>query len=289
MKITLLKCCFIIFSMAIGYSQDTIPFNLGNDNRIYIKAKVNSSEPLNFIFDTGANAMVLNTTRTSSGIKLKFDSETENTGANGTVKQGVSSSNTIQIGKFRRDNEDLIGIPYPIEHYSFDGVIGYPFFEDYLVEINYVLQKLVLHYSIETIANFKKYNKSLMKIILGVPFVDFKIIRENNIVTFPALIDTGYNGELIVYNKIVRKFGLENHFKKIGNTKSQGTDGAIIYSDQVIIPKVKIGEVILENTSASLNRTPTTTSYTAILGGEILKKLNWILDFNKKTVYTKIN
>ncbi|WP_299111685.1 aspartyl protease family protein [uncultured Winogradskyella sp.] len=289
MKTTIFKYCLfaLLFSIATSYAQDTIPFNLGKDNRIYLKATVNDSEPLIFIFDTGANAMVVNTTKTNSKLNLKFNSETENTGANGTINQKVSTSNTLQIGKFKRTNEDIIGIPYSAEHYTFDGVIGYPFFEDYLIEINYKLHKLVLHSSLKTITNLKSYDKTKMGIIQEVPFIDFTIIKANNMsVTFPALIDTGFNGELIVYHKTVTEFKLSNHFEKIGAGKSQGTDGTIIHSDQVIIPKVKIGDVTIKNTIASLNKTSTNTEFTAILGGEILKNINWILDFKKKRIYT---
>ena len=89
MRILFLNYCvvFMFFSIMTLNAQDTIPFNLGNDNRIYLKAAVNNSEPLTFIFDTGANAMVVNTTITDSKLNLKFDSETENTGANGTINQ----------------------------------------------------------------------------------------------------------------------------------------------------------------------------------------------------------
>ena len=195
----------------------------------------------------------------------------------------------MQIGKFKRENEELLGIPYPKEHYSFDGVIGYPFFEDYLIEINYKLEKLVLHTSLETIPNLENYDKAKIEMTLHVPFMDFTIINDNKSVTFPALIDTGFNDELIVYHKIVNEFELANQFEKIGKTKSQGTDGTIIHSDQVIIPEVKIGSETIENTTASLNKTGTSTEFTAILGGKILKKLNWIIDFKKKRVYTISN
>ncbi len=279
-----LMCLYVLSLNA--YAQDTIPFVLGSDNRIYIKAKINNSKPLDFIFDTGANAMVVNTTVTNSKLNLKFDGSTENTGANGTVNQKVSRSNTIQIGKFKRKNEALLGIAYPTKYYTFDGVIGYPFFEDYLLEINYKLQKLVLHKSKRTIRNIDHYNSAVIDMTLDVPVFDFTIFKTKELMTFPVLIDTGFNGELIVYNKIVSKFGLLDQFEKIGDSKSEGTDGMVISSDQVIIPKARIGDETIENITASLNRTPVSTRFTAIMGGELLKQLNWILDFKRKTCYT---
>lgn len=266
-------------------SQDTIPFSLGDDNRIYIKAIVNNSKPLNFIFDTGADAMVANTVQTDSKLNLIYDEETENTGANGVSTQKVSSKNTIQIGKFKKKNQQLLGIAYPKKYYSFDGVIGYPFFENHLIEIDYKEQKMILHESLKTVSNLKKYDKLKMKMIGQVPFVDFTIMKGNKPITFPAMIDTGFNGSLIVYHKVVSEKGLADYFQKIRSTYSQGTDGSRMKSDLVIVPKAGIGQKSLENVDANLNRTPSTVFFPAIMGGNILKKLHWIIDFRKNNVY----
>ncbi|WP_033959113.1 retropepsin-like aspartic protease [Psychroserpens jangbogonensis] len=238
---TFFKLFLIIFyfSITLVEAQDSIPFKLGNDNRIYIKATINDSEPLDFIFDTGANAMVVNTTKTDSKLNLEFDSSTENTGANGVTNQRVSSSNDLHIGKFERRNEELIAIAYP-NSYVFDGVIGYPFFEDYLVEINYELQKLVLHGSKKTINSIDKYENVKMTMTGEVPFIDFTIFKDDESVVFPVMIDTGFNGILIVYHKIVSKFELANQYETKRNSQSSGTDGTVIKSNQVIIPKVML-------------------------------------------------
>ncbi|WP_456442359.1 aspartyl protease family protein [Psychroserpens sp.] len=201
-------CLLITFVEA----QGTIPFKLGNDYRIYIKATINNSEPLDFIFDTGANAMVANTTKTDSKLNLEFDGNTENTGANGITNQKVSSSNTIRIGEFERKNEELIGVAYP-GSYVFDGVIGYPFFEDYLVEINYELQKLILHQSNKTVDDINSYEKLKMTMTGEVPFIDFSVFKAEEEVEFPVMIDTGFNGTLIVYHKIASKFDLGDQYE----------------------------------------------------------------------------
>ena len=285
---TLFKLFLLIFcvSISIGNAQDTIPFKLGSDNRIYIKATINNSEPLDFIFDTGANGMVANTSKTDSKLNLKFDGSTENIGANGTTNQKVSSSNTIRIGKFQRKEEELIGIAYP-NSYVFDGVIGYPFFEDYLVEINYELQKLVLHESKKTVNNIDTYEKLKMTMMGEVPFIDFTIYKGDEAVEFPVMIDTGFNGLLIVYHKIVSKYGLANQYETKRNSQSSGTDGTVIKSSQVIIPKVMLGKNTIENLLVNLNLTPASSNFTAILGGTVLKELNWIIDFKSKYVLIK--
>ncbi len=284
-KITSAILILFFSSIDVAMAQDTIPFSLGNDNRIYIKVSVNHSEALEFIFDTGANGMVANTTQTDSKLSLIFDDETKNIGANGISIQKVSTSNTLKIGNFRRKNEELVGIAYPREHYSFDGVIGYPFFEDYLIEINYDTQNIVLHKRLKTITNLKEYEKLKMKMIGEVPFVDFTIMKNNEPIVFPVMIDTGYNGSLIVYYKTVSEKRLDHQFQSIRSSRSEGTDGTSMTADLVLIPEAQIGKKTIIDVYANLNKTPSNMIFPAIMGGEILKQLHWIIDFKDETVY----
>lgn len=54
----LTECLSILFAHA--QVMDSIPFELGKDNRVYIHCRVNDSDTLRFLFDTGATDMVLN-------------------------------------------------------------------------------------------------------------------------------------------------------------------------------------------------------------------------------------
>ncbi|WP_299768199.1 retropepsin-like aspartic protease [uncultured Dokdonia sp.] len=279
----------IFFSINTLFSQDTIPITIGTDNRIYLKVTVNGSEELDFIFDTGASAMVANTTQTDKKLNLNYNNSVENTGANGVSTQKVSAGNTIQIGSFKRENEELIGIEYPEKHYSFDGVIGYPFFEDFLMEIDYESQIIVVHRSKNTIANRTSYEKVSLDFMNALFYMDMTVFKKEKPVQFPVMIDTGFNGDLIVYHKTVSEKGLANQFEKIRNSRSEGTDGTVIESDLVIIPKVILAKTTLQNTEASLNLTPTSTAFTAILGGNIMKHFHWIFDYKKRQLYIRPN
>ncbi len=281
--------CSILFATETIIAQDTIPITIGNDNRIYLKARVNNSEALDFIFDTGASGMVVNTTKTDSKLNLTFDGNVDNIGANGVSSQKISSGNTLHIGRFKRENEELIGIAYPEKHYTFDGVIGYPFFEDYLMEIDYDRNIIVLHSSKNTLADKSSFEKIDLDFTGDLFYMEMTVFKEEEPVKFPVMIDTGYNGDLIVYHKIVSKKGLANHFKKLRNSRSSGTDGTVIASDLVVIPKAMIANITIQDIEASLNLTPATTAFTAILGGNIMKHFHWVFDYKKNQLYIKAN
>ena len=285
--LTAMQCLLVFCTNETLCAQDTIPFTLGTDNRIYIKVTVNDTESLDFIFDTGAASTVINTSQTATKLPLQFNSSVANRGANGITNQPVSAGNTLQIGPFVRKNEDLLGIAYPKQHYSFDGVIGYPFFEDYLIEIDYRYQRMVIHKKRNTVFNLASYEALPMDLSEDVPFVDMLVFKNDTPVTLPVMLDTGFNGELIVYHKMVEKLQLANQFVQRGTSASEGTDGGVIRSNSVIIPKVTMGTIEFADLPAFLNRTPSPTSFTAILGGAVLKQLHWVFDFKKQEVMFK--
>ena len=285
---------FVLYSFSFigffnAFSQDTIPFTLGKDYRIYIKVQVNDAPDLDFIFDTGADGMVVNTTQTDKKLNLNFDKSTENIGANGVSTIKVSSGNNLKIGTFELNNTDVLGIPYPEKYYSFDGVIGYLFFEGKYIEIDYKTRNLVIHDVKESVSKIEDYTFLEAKMIDNVAFIEMSLEDETESIPFRAMIDTGFNNELIVYHSVVSSKQLDGRFPVVGSSRSEGTDGTIIRSDQVRIPKAKIGNTEVIHFLASFNKTPTNTNFPAILGGKLLKEFHWIINFQKREVFVKAN
>lgn len=137
--ITMLLCVpTLLFSQ--NTSLNTIPFELKNDNRIYIKCKINETDSLSFLFDTGANGTVINSYILDKKIQLKLNKEADNNGSQGAHKVQISTNNTIQFGSLFKKNIDLLSIDYGAD--KFDGVFGTNLIEDYIVEIDYDKKEL---------------------------------------------------------------------------------------------------------------------------------------------------
>lgn len=95
--------------------------------------------------------------------------------------------------------------------------------------------------------------------------------------------------ELIVYNNIVAKYGLASKYESIRQAQSEGTDGNIVYSDNVVISRAMLGSNTITDLPAYLNRSPAASQFPSILGGEILKRFHWILNIKRQVVYLKAN
>lgn len=276
-----------ILSTAISTAQEVIPFELGNDNRIYIKGLINQSDTLNFVFDLGADITVINKTKMEAkNVNLKFDTLVSNGGANGSSLESKSFNNLVKIGKQDYTGKDVLGIAYP-ESEILDGLIGWNFFEDKIVEIDFESKELLI--SDKLPKYFKKYSKNKLKFINGVPYINTTLYIGKKKVKIWAMLDTGYNATLKVYYSTAIKNKLLNEYQVIGESSSFGTDGTVAKSDYVLIPRIEIGGYEIYNMPADIAKTNVESDIPALFGGDLLKRFHIILDFKNKFVYLMPN
>ncbi|HEX5068609.1 MAG TPA: aspartyl protease family protein [Vicinamibacterales bacterium] len=130
-------------------SPVVIPFELGT-RHIFLKATVNGSRPLSFIFDTGANQALL---RLDVARELNLRLE-------GEVRSGGAGPGTQVGSQVRKATWSLVGLAGFEQPVSFalplaelpsaigrdvDGIIGTEFIRQFVVEVDYLARTLTLH------------------------------------------------------------------------------------------------------------------------------------------------
>lgn len=271
----------------IVFAQEIIPFELKDDNRIYLKAFINKSDTLNMVFDLGANITVINKTRMKAkNVIVKFDTIVSNAGGNGNSDEDKSFKNQVTIGNQNYKEIEILGISYP-EVDLLDGIIGWNFFKDKIVQIDYDYKELLIFDNLPELS--KGYNKHKLKYINGLPYIEILVYKGKKKVKIWAMLDTGYNSTLKVYYKSVIENKLSNQYQVIGESTSYGTDGNIVKSDLVLVPKFDIGGFEIYNMPADLIKTKVDSPNPALLGGNLLKRFHMVLDFKGKVVYIKPN
>lgn len=277
----------LAFSNTFLNAQSTIPFELGEDNRIYIKGLFNQSDTLNLVFDLGANITVMNKTRIKEKkVNIKFDSLVSNGGTNGSSQEELSFNNQVTLGNHTYRDIDILGISYS-ENDVLDGVIGWNFFKEKKIKIDYESNEITVFDHLSEIPN--GYRKSKMKFINNVPYIRTEVYKNKKKVKIWAMLDIGYNGSFLVYYQEVAKHHLLNQYPLIGEGISHGTDGRITKSDLVVLPKINLGGFEIYNMPVLLTKTEFESSIPALLGGNLLKRFNFILDFEKNCVYINAN
>jgi len=215
-----------------------VPFELKSDSRIYIKCRVNNSDTLTFLFDTGAGAMVINSAIISKKVDLNLDSETDNQGANGTNKVKLSTKNTITFGGIQADGVAFLAIPYG--EAAFDGVFGFNLMNDYVIEINYHKKLMYFYASKNYVYETGGYDHFDLKFELGVPTFKATLIVRDKKVEGDFEMDTGGDSGLILASYFSTKHNLAQQFKQVAKAAITGSDGVSTAIPIVVAPEISL-------------------------------------------------
>jgi hypothetical protein len=119
----------------------TIPIQLGQRGHIFVPVRVNNSEPLWFVLDSGSSSTLLNK-RLVEQLKLKVEAVGEATGAGAGADEALLVSGvTFNLSGIRLANQEVPAIDFKGLEASLgrniDGLLGYDFIRRFVVEVDY--------------------------------------------------------------------------------------------------------------------------------------------------------
>ncbi|MGH2665948.1 aspartyl protease family protein [Flavobacterium sp.] len=268
---------------------DTIPFRIGADNRIHISGKVNDSDTLDLIYDTGAGISVITSSLIGNKVKINLDGTTENNGMDGISTVNKSSKNTIKIGNYLWENIPLLSIDYKSKtNFPFDVVLGWLVFEGKVVEIDYETQNIILHNSVPKLSS--EYSKLEFKLIEGIHYIKSKLVVNGIESETWFDFDTGSNGNLFIGQKFAKENNLNDAMKTIRKNTSKGSTGIEIENKEALLPKLIIGNYEMYQIPMAIQQKEIENiEHNENIGNNILKRFNVFIDFNNETIYLKPN
>ena len=187
----------------------TVPFRM-IDNHIILPVRVNGSQPLNFVLDSGAGASVIIDSRSSRALQLKMGGEiaVSGTGTGPDPTAHIVPDTRLSLGEASLEGLSVIYLPLEaipffddLDHVYFDGVIGTSFFTRFVVEINYDLQLLTFtepSAAVEQLANLgSRWREIPLQIKSGLPYMSARVTpKPGQSVDVKLLVDTGFRGSL---------------------------------------------------------------------------------------------
>lgn len=267
-------------------TNDTIPFILGNDHYIHIKGKVNNSETLDFIFDTGAGTCVLNE-RGQKIAKINLDGQTDGEGTSGFTVEQTSSSNQLKLSSLNWRDLSFTYINYK-GSINTDGVLGYNIFEDKVVEIDYEKSLLILHN--EMPSDITGYSKQKIRHDLNGTFIEATLNNGNKDFTGWYLFDTGGSLTVQVSGDYATNNKLYGTMKNIGKSNATGNGKGFYQNEIVELPKLKLFDFTIPNIPIHLASSDKSFYGGAgIIGNNVLKRFNTFIDYPNATIYLKPN
>ena len=288
------------FLLPVDKNKITIPFKLIN-NLIFIPINVNGIT-LNFLLDTGVEETVLFGIEETETLKFKNPEKIQlkGFGTNEYVDGLKSDGNALICGNFKDDNHEIyiildqnfnfsaqIGIPV-------NGIIGYKFFQNHLVETNYGNSKLIIYKENAKIRKKlnSKFSSSDLSIERNKPYINVNVEIDNLKLKTKMLIDSGSADAIWLFENQINNIKIPS--PNFDDYLGRGFTGEL-YGKRARITKLEFDKfefirplvafpdsLAIENSRLVLNREGS-------IGGEILKRLTVVYDYKNSKIYLKKN
>lgn len=287
------------FEFSNNKVQDRVDFKFIN-NLIIIPVIVNDV-PLNFLLDTGASSTVIFSFEDTDSIELYNNTliKLRGLGKGEPVDALKSEGNIIQIGRAKSINQTIYVVFDGILNFSsrlgypVHGIIGNDFMKNFVVEINTVREQMRFflpeHYKKRRCRSCVEkelfFHRDKPYLIAGFKEADLEV-------EVILLIDSGSGDALWLFensdDKIVTP---ENSFEDYLGLGINGN----IYGKRSKVDEFTLGGVTLKNVNTSypdidfIDLTTNNGIRNGSLGGEILKRFNWTIDYTNKSLQLQKN
>lgn len=268
------------------------------DNIIYLPVKINNSEPLNFIYDTGAAMISCIGEEAAAKLKMKFGDKGTSGGAGEKQVTAYNLDNVnVSIPDLHFSHVEISTLPFGSSHPFWgikkEGLFGTNLISQVITEIDYQKSKIIFH-AFESYKHEETSEKIKFKSIGLSPFVVAKIELEGQKEPIEALmlVDTGVR--LTTFNTpFVNEHGLiEKSAKTLTTTTGYGIGGESV---GVVgrVKTIRIGNIVLHNMVADFSRDKkgalASTWFHGIIGADILYRFTVVFDYEKNLIALKKN
>ena len=274
---------------ASGNSACSIAFELYN-NHIYLSVKVNNSEPLSFILDTGASSVI--SRKRAESLGLKFQGKERGFGVGETAVdasfvKGVSlnlSGATLFKQKIAavalEDLQKSLGR-------AVDGILGYSFFSRFVVEIDYAAKTINL-YSPKSF-RYKGKGEHLPLVVdadSGLIFVR-AVVEPSNRAPIEGLfeIDSGGGHALILNKPFVERNNLLTASQK-ANAVSVGGIADSSHAVAGTIKSLQVGRNRVENVSTLFSLANdgllANEEFDGNIGNDFLRRFKVVFNYSRR-------
>jgi len=269
----------------------TIKFKSAS-NLIIIPVTINDSDTLNFILDTGVKFPIITELPFVNKLNLNYMMPVQIKGLGEGVELTAyrSGNNTMRIDGLSARNQEvqmIIDENFQISHMlgmPVHGLIGFNLFKDYVVEIDYLNEKITLNKP-----EYYKYRDRKRDIIMPLHFDGNKPFVRTSIVTdelkevpVKLLVDTGASDAIWLSEKSDERISYpQNHVESfLGRGLSgdlYGVKGRIdgIWVGPLVLPK----PIVAFPNSELIDQLISSNDRNGTLGAEILRRFHVTFDY----------
>jgi hypothetical protein len=292
----LLRSFVLVGCIAAVAKAAGVTFDL-NSNKIYVPVRVNGKGPYPFILDTGSIFNVVDAERAKSlGIATSGESEARGAGE-GSLPSSVGKNVDLSAAGAATGKSDVEVLPINkaisfSEGRAVSGLLGCPFFERFVVEIDYANKQVNFHEP----AKFQYSGPAEpipLEIDRGNIFVRANVVLPNGErVAGRFLVDTGWRAALSLNSPFVRDHKLRGMTTTIVATAGVGIGGPV--TDAIgRISTLEIGRYAIKNPITNFSEATSgiqaQNDFAGIIGAEVLRRFAVVLDYPQRRMFLQPN
>ncbi len=304
-----LLACLFFFN--ISYAQGVFEIDDGKDkfelpfqsiyNFVIIPIELNGVE-LSFLLDTGVDSSIIFSLEKKDSLNIQnaTDILIRGWGDGGVFPAIKSTGNSVRIGNASHSDftihivnghqiniSNRLGLPI-------HGIIGYDFFKDFVVEFNYIKNKLIAHNTDSYVFDKCRRCDDLDFILYrNKPYLQVLVnVGKDNTFLMDFLIDSGSGDALWIFEDA--ELGIKIPDENFKDFLGFGMGGSV-YGKRARINNLKIGKFQLEDVTTSFpdnlyfEGVRTYESRNGSLGSQILKRFHSTFDYKNKRLRLKRN
>ena len=277
----------------------SIPFKMVG-GYVVINVGINEAKPLKFILDSGVRNTIITELHEGDSISLNFtkDMDVQGLGRGNSLNAMVSESNVLKIGKLKLTNKTILVLKDDFLNLSLqtgtkiNGLLGYDFFKDYIVQIDYSLKR-IRFFDNNNFEAPKGYGVMPMTIERQKMFIHLSVLETDTARrSIKMLIDTG--AQLNAWFQTLTNKAISIPEKSIKGKIGEGLSGEVtgIFAR---VPQICIANFCVKNPivvfpdSSAISEIIKNSDRDGTIGSQLLSRFNLIIDIFNKNFYFKPN
>jgi hypothetical protein len=286
------------FEFETAKNKVVIPFQMIN-NLVFIPISVNGVE-LNFLLDTGVEETILlglddkNKPSLYNVQKIKL----RGLGSNEPIEGLKSTDNQLSVNGLVDKNHDLFIVLDQSFNFSshvgvpINGIIGYHFFKDKLIEVDYDHKRIIVYRDNEKLR--RKINRRFTSVPITIernkPYAMTRVTLAQETIDAKLLLDLGNSDAMWLFQNKAKKITLPtpNFEDYLGKGFSGDING-----NRARVAKLQIGDFGFEQPimafpdSASIKSVTMVKDRVGSIGGEIFRRFTVIFDYAGQQLFLK--
>lgn len=272
-----------------SFATSVIPFRFTDSNNISVPVLLNQKHELNLMFHSAIGEISLTTEALAkvSDLKIADSVEVQSWGGNSTSQ--FSTGNQLKIGDLYFENQTVF-----IDEFSgpgTDGKFGPELFAGKLIEVDFDNRRLVLHSSLPS--RITQENSIYKKIDYteerGCMYLTGELTIKGNKLAHSFMMHTGFGGTLLLDDQFVSENQLQSSLETISERELKDSFGNIIKTKKVLLPAFELGGTKFNDLAIELFDGAIGRQKVSVMGGEILKRFNMIIDASNRCIYVTPN